>query len=160
MSELKIVQKSTIKNIGIENEDGELIHTLKIDVSDAGTVERFANLSKNLNHTVDDFQKEASDLVKKYAGTEETDDQVVEASRVHVAYINRCIAELDSVFGEGTVKAILKANYDNNPDYVPDEIELYNFLESVMPIMGQLFGDRMDACMKKFNVNRKGRRKK
>lgn len=151
-----IVFENSIKKITINDEEGNFVTELMIDTADASTRSRFATLIKNLEHVSTEFEKEAEALESK--NTENIVDKVVEESRIHVSYLSRCASELDALFGEGTVKRIYAKNYAMNSYFVPDEYQLLDFIDKVIPLMNKLFNERFERNHNKYNIGRRGKK--
>lgn len=155
----KLVLDNGIKTIAIENQDGELVTVLKINIMKASTAERFAELIQRLNNISEECEREAKKFNKELIGKQSDDidmEQVIAASRIKVSYLERIINEIDGVFGENTIHNVYSDAYELDPDFVPDEIALVEFVDKVIPVMNSLFGKRFDAYNKKYNANRKG----
>lgn len=160
----EFVLDSEIKEIAVKNTNGELITVIRVNTSDKTTAERFARLIQNLDHVSDEFQREADELSKKYPNATDIEDinveQILDISNFNIKYINRCISEIDSVFGAGTVHNVFSECYEINQDYVPDEDALLQFVEKVIPVMNQLFNERFEKNKARYNSNRRGKHNK
>ena len=159
----KIVLDNGIKSIAIENQDGELVTVLKINVSEAGTAERFAGLIQKLNRISEECGKEAQKLADEVKGV--PDDgidmgQVISANRIKISYLEKIIHEIDVVFGADTIRNVYREAYEMDPGFVPDEIALVEFIDKVIPVMNTLFGQRFETYKKKYNSGRRGKHSK
>ena len=160
MDNLKMKISSGIKEIAVENEKGEMITTLCINMENEDIIPAFSRLIQNLNHVTDEFMKEAEDLEEKYK--EESEDtgyeEIVEKSCAKVRYIERCIEEIDTVFGQGTIRNVYKECYDLNKYFVPSEELLIQFADEVIPIMNELFKQKFQENKKRYSPTKKGKR--
>lgn len=154
MENMKLTLNTGIKLIDIENERGEVVYTLRINTADSNVAKRYAEVLDNLNHVTDEFEEEAKELEKQEDGQEKT----LAAASLHVRTIQKCMDEIESIFGENCLRGIYHECYELNEDFVPDEGMLVEFLEKVMPVMETLFNERFEAHRKKYNINRKGKR--
>lgn len=150
----EFVLKNSIKTVGVKDEDGNLVCTLKIDSADSsildrffGCIERLEKLKQEVNATIDEL--------KEREGADEN-ETLIEACKVNIGFLNKVISEIDGLFGPDTVRNVYRANYELNPYFVPDEIMLIDFLEGIMPVMESIYGERMKEKQRRFNVNRKG----
>lgn len=155
MENLTISVNTGIKDIAINNERGEHVYTLHINTADARTAERYMAVMDNLNKVSDSIEEEA----KAIEGMEDGAEKRMSQAKLHVKTVEKCMAEIDSIFGEGCIKNIYHECYELDADFMPDEGMLLNFLENVMPIMNKLFDERFEAHRAKYNVNRRGGKK-
>ena len=154
--------KSSNKQIAINNEDGELVTVLKIDVEDSKTVERFSNLISNLYHVSNEFEKEVEELNEKYKDSKLSEDnidteQVIDRSKLNIKVLERYIQEIDIVFGDCTIRNVFAANYQLHEDFIPSEYLLVEFIDSVTPVMESLFQTRFEEKKKKYSVAKRGK---
>ena len=164
----ELILDSGIKKIAIKNPGGELIATLRINVADARTAEKFADLINNLESIAKNKENEKKILDKKYAGrpitTEDSDDvdaeQVIERSRMNIKYLESCIEELESVFGKGVIKEIYADSYAMDPDFIPDESALVELVDKLVPVMSNLFERRFKTLQSKYNASKRGKHTK
>ena len=150
----ELVLDSGLKKIAIKNEDGDVITVLRVNVADANTAEQFGKILDNLQQISDNCQKEADEWRKENPQSEadaENIEKILEINRIRVKYLNQIVSEIDSLFGEDTVKNV----YGN---ITPDEIALIDFVEKVIPVMNKLFGKRYEMTRKRYNSGRKGAR--
>lgn len=165
--ELKIIDNG-IKEIEVTNKSDELITVLKINVNDSNTANRFTRLIQNLEHVSDEFEVEAKEKEEKYSDREivkvekesKTIDteQVIDLCDMNVRYINRCIEEINAVFGENTIQNVYKECYELNADFVPDEELLLQFVDGVIPIMNGLFKEKFERNKKRYSPAKRGKK--
>ena len=164
----ELILDSGIKKIAIKNPEGELLTTLRINVADARTAERFASVIDRLNELVNEHERQVKELDGKYNGrviaSEDTDDvdteQVIERCRAHINYIEECIAELESLFGSGVIREIYAESYEIEPDFVPDESALVDLVDKLVPVMSNLFECRFKSLKSKYNARKRGKHTK
>lgn len=149
----ELVLDRGIKKIAIKDDDtGELIVVLKINVADAQTAEKFADVIHNLEGISKKCDEEAEAWRTAHPDPEEAKNDIslaVEINRIRVKYIRQIIEEIDNLFGEGTVAAIYG-------DIVPDEEALVDFIEKIIPVMSKLFNKRYEISRKRYSSGRKG----
>jgi len=131
---------------------------ITINVSDASLFERFSKVYDNLMHVSDEFIKEAEGLKEQF-GEENTRESIVAACHTNVKYFNRCIEELEKVFGKDSIRKAFRECYEENPDFVPDESCLIEFMEQIVPVMEKLFNEKINKDKRKYSVGFKGKTK-
>ncbi len=160
MENLKMKISRGIKEIAVENEKGEITTTLFINMENEDIIPAFSRLIQNLSHVTDEFMKEAEELEDKYKDENEDSgyEGIVEKSRAKVRYIEKCIAEIDAVFGQGTIRNVYKECYDLNKYFVPSEELLIQFVDEVIPIMNELFKQKFQENKRRYSPTKKGKR--
>lgn len=157
---------SGFKEIEAKNNNGEVITVLRVNVADARTAERFAHLIDNLDNISAEIKKEAERLEKEYGSEDAINTEDVDTKRIlivnglKVKYIEKCIQEIEEVFGKDTIKNVYRECYEEREDYVPDESQLLQFVEKTIPIMNNLFHKRFEENRKKYNSMRRGKHNK
>lgn len=157
-----------IKTIEVNNLEGELITVLRINTADAATATRFVELVHNLEEVVnlgEDDVNSYREKYKEYEG-EEFDklpdevrmDIIVDASKMRIGILEGMIREIDALFGKDTIRNVFRQSYEMHEDFVPDEDALIDFVNTVMPVMSDLFQTRNEAIRKKYSPNRAARR--
>ena len=158
MSEIRVNINDGKQRIAIYNQDDELLTVIKVDTSDSETAERFGKIIDNLNNIARDCENESKRIEEEQGGTEISEeespdiDKVLEVARIRVKYLKRIVAEIDGLFGEGTIAGVYG-------DVIPDEIAIMDFVEKVIPVMNSLYGKRYEMNRKRFNSKRRGVRK-
>lgn len=151
MNEIKV--STGRKKIAIKDEDGELVTVLTINVADADTATRFGNIIKNLNEISDRCIAESKELEKELDIYGESDiEKALRVNSIRVKYLNQIASEINGLFGENTL-------HDVYGDIVPDEDAMVEFVEQIIPVMSNLFGERFAMNRKRYNSNRRGARK-
>lgn len=153
----ELIAESNIEEVAIKNEKGEILHILRIDKGDTDTPIRFGALIDNLENIAKEVEGETKKLEEKYSNSSDEFNRVIEEAIIHVKYLKIIISEIDALFGADTIRNIFAESYELNEDFVPDEYCLMDFIEKIMPIMSELFGERYKIKNKKYNVSRKGK---
>lgn len=164
-----MIINSGIKEIEVTSENGNQLAVLKINVNDSNVANRFNRLIQNLEHVSDEFETEVKEKEDKYKDRElvkETDgvkkidtEQIADLCSLNVRYINRCIEEINAVFGENTIQNVYKECYELNEDFVPDEELLLQFVDGVIPEMNKLFEQKFERNKKRYSPANKGKKK-
>lgn len=157
-----------IKTIEVNNLGGELITVLRINTADAATATRFVELVHNLEEVVnlgEDDVNSYREKYKEYEGEafdklpdEVRMDIIVDASKMRIGILEGMIREIDALFGKDTIRNVFRQSYEMHEDFVPDEDALIDFVNTVMPVMSDLFQTRNEAIRKKYSPNRAARR--
>lgn len=161
----EFVIDSGIKEVAVKNEKGDLLTVLRFNVADGRTAEKFAQLTQQLNGIIKEREAKDKELDKKYAGRKmvynngrDVDtEQIIDRSKANIACIEKCIEEINSVFGQDTVKNVYRENYEMNAEFVPDMTALVELVDKLVPVMDSLFGQRFQTVKQKYNARNKGR---
>ena len=132
---------------------------LVLNCSDLSVFEKFKDLYDNVDEIAKSANKEIDRLNAKAEedGSDKTED-FMDYVKVNVDFSTRVLEELDKVFGDGFTKKVFREHYELNPDYVPDEIEIAELLESLIPIMEKAYGERIKRTREKYNPAKRGKR--
>ncbi len=162
MESLRIKSGSGIKEIAVENQKGEVVSVLRIDVDNGDIVTSFSRLIWNLEHMPEEFKENVEELKEKYGDRPEDEkasfEEIVDISRMNVSLLKRCAEEIDKVFGVDTVRNVFKESYDLNENFVPDEDALLDFIEEVIPVMEKLFEHKFARNRKRYNPANRGKK--
>ena len=79
---------------------------------------------------------------------------------MNVSYLEKCIEELDLVFGQGTVRNVYRENYEMDEYFVPDEAALVELVDKLIPVMTELFGQRFQSVKSRYNARNRGKNSK
>lgn len=145
----RVTISSAIKEIGIFNENDELITVLKINTSDSEVTVKFFNIINNLNGLSDSFETEIKKIKKD--NDNYTNEDIIEFAKARARFIRNIMNEIDNVFGNDVCASIWGED-------IPDELALTEFIEKVIPVMNKLFNERYQMNYKKFNSKRLGNR--
>lgn len=140
-----------------------------INVNDAGIFDRYAEFLEWIDRRTIDYTDREKELQQKYENgiiAHDEDGEVVdvntgafvEAAKLRSGLFRETEARLDKIFGKNTCKKYFRALYEANPDFVPDDECLYDFLEEITPVMNNLFADRRKRIELKYSRERKGGR--
>ena len=152
-----LVLKSNIKRIAIQNEYGEAIAELKVNIADASVFDKFQALIDTAQHMETTVNQKMEELKAKYSDEEGvTIDMAVECARINMDAINESIDGIDGLFGTGTIRQVFADNYSINEDFVPDADMIVEFLDGIMPIMSNFFKKRLEANQSKYSTSRNG----
>lgn len=66
-------------------------------------------------------------------------EDIADSLNLTQEYSAECIAEIDRVFGENTVKKYFYALYEAIPDFVPDVEYFMDFIEKITPIVKEIY---------------------
>ena len=146
------------------NSDDDYIY---INEKDATIFDRFAAFMKWLEEKEADIRKKeeehekrfGKDIVKVGEDGEVEDvnvDAFVQFSRLRTETYKESAGRIDDIFGKGTLRKYFRKFYEVNPDFVPDDECLYDFIEEMTPILNELFADRSKRLALKYNRDRKG----
>ncbi len=157
-----------IKKIAVNDSDGNVITVLLINTADAATAKRFTELANNLEEVInagDSNVEVYKEKYKEYEGKDFEDlpdavktDIIVDASKIRITVLEGMIKEIDALFGKDTIHNVFKECYELHEDFVPDEDALIDFVNTVMPVMNELFATRTESIRKKYSPNRAARR--
>lgn len=145
-----------IRKVAIENEAGEVVSVLKINIADREVAEKYGRILDRLGSISDEAKKASEEMQKKYEGQDVDFDQIREATRVQVSFIKDIIREIDNLFGKDTVRSVFKENYEIDDCFIPSEDMLQDFLEQIMPIMEKFFKQKFAKTRQKYSASRKG----
>ena len=93
--------------------------------------------------------------------TGETDidlEQFGKFAETQCAFYNEIAAKLNEVFGQDVIRKYFRVSYEINPEFVPDDLAIQDFLESITPVMEQVFQTRFERMNGKYSKDRKGKR--
>ena len=71
-----------------------------------------------------------------------------------------CIAKIDELFGQDTMKKYFRVLYEANQDFIPDEDCIMDFLEEITPVLEEIYKERSEQINRKYNKNRKNGNKR
>lgn len=138
-----------------------------IDDRDTSVVDRFADLIK----WIEDKDKEVADQEKSFKqkyGEDiitrnedgEIDDINADALVAFCKFRRETYREaserIDRILGQDALKKFFRVSYEINPDFVPDDECLYDFLDAITPVLNQVFEGRAKRISEKYSRDRKG----
>lgn len=149
------------------NEYGDCIY---INLGDATLMKKYNELIAWMDGQSDELSKIAAEMEKKYAGkpmisrnedgdTEVDTEQFAVFTEIKNNLYKGCVKRIDDLFGEGTMKAYFRPMYEINPEFVPDEDCIMDFLEEISPVLEAIYKERAAGIDKKYSKNRKVQKK-
>lgn len=146
------------------NEFGDYI---LLNPGDASFSQKFGDLIKWINDKSAEMSKIAADMGEKYKDTpmihmEENGDAEIDTEqfslyvKIKTDLYEECGQRIDQLFGQDTLKKYFRAFYEINPDFIPDEDCIRDFMEEIAPVLGVVYNERFERINKKYNKNRKG----
>lgn len=141
-----------------------------IDDRDTSIIDRFAEFIKWLEEKDKDITVRQAEFEKQYGADIITRDEDGEVEDINVdVLIAFCkfrkeiyleaAGQIDTILGQDAIKKFFRISYDINPDFVPDDECLYDFIEAITPVLNQVFEGRANRISEKYNRNRKGGKK-
>ena len=138
-----------------------------IDEKDAAIFDRFADLLKWLDEKGNDLSKKEKEIESQYGKdivTRDEDGDIVDfnidafvaLSKTRTDTYREAAAKIDRIFGQDVIRKYFRLSYEINPDFVPDDECIYDFLDSMTPVLNQIYADRAKRVKLKYNRDRKG----
>lgn len=138
-----------------------------INEKDASIFDKFADFLKWLDEKDADLSKKEKEYEQKYGKeiiTRDSDGEIegintdafIQYSRLTTETYKEAAERIESIFGAGTLRKYFRKFYEINPDFIPDDECIYDFLDEMVPILNSLFTDRSKRISLKYNRNRKG----
>jgi hypothetical protein len=139
-----------------------------IDANDSTFVDRYTNFIRDL----EEMQKELEEKGKEYGeeykenpmisegenGDAVVDvEQLIKFNEVKTQILKRCVESIDSVFGENTIRKYFRMSYEINPDFVPNEDCIRDFMEEITPAIKMIYDIRGKKIKRKYSKSRKGK---
>ena len=127
-----------------------------INDRDTSVVDRFAGFIKWL----EEKEKDISTRQAEFDEDGEVDDINVDAlvafCKVRREIYLEATDQIDRILGQDAIKKFFRVSYEINPDFVPDDECLYDFIEAITPVLNQVFEGRAKRISEKYNRDRKG----
>lgn len=139
-----------------------------IDPSDTTLAMRFQRFMAWLNARGQELQKQAEELDEEYKDspmvqtneeTGETDidlEQFGKFADIQCGFYREVAEKLDEIFGQNALRKYFRVSYEINPEFIPDDVAIQDFLESITPVMEQVFKTRFDRMNGKYSTGRQG----
>ena len=138
-----------------------------IDEKDAAIFDRFADLLKWLDEKGNDLSKKENEIESQYGKdivTRDEDGDIVDfnidafvaLSKTRTDTYREAAAKIDRIFGQDVIRKYFRLSYEINTDFVPDDECIYDFLDSMTPVLNQIYADRAKRVKLKYNRDRKG----
>lgn len=146
------------------NSDDDYIY---INEKDASIFDRFADFLKwaeekeaELREKEEEYEKQYGREIVRRSDDGEVEDINVDAfiqySRLRTATYRESAERIESLFGEGALRKYFRKFYELNPEFVPDDECICDFIEEMVPVMNALFADRSERIALRYNRARKG----
>ena len=120
---------------------------LVINSADLSVFEGFTKLYENIEKIANKAKEEVAKLEMKYVSV--------------AVHVSKCIMEeLNKVFGDDFTDKVYRESYEINPDFVPDELALYELVEALIPVVEKAFGERIKRRQNKYNAGKRGKHTK
>lgn len=134
--------------------------TIELPLDDAGFVDRILNLYKWLDENEKIADEKEKELLKKFEGREmmvvDEDNNpsfdfeyIDEVLGFHMNIYKSIYDKIESVFGKDSLKKYFRVFYESNPDFVPDEDAISDFLEEIAPVINTLFDTKVEYKRKR-----------
>lgn len=151
----------------IVNEKGEYIY---LDDKDPGIFDRFADFLKWLDDQDLRIKDKKIELQQKYGngvlkrnengGVMDIEiDAIVEMSKFQMNTYREAADRINKIFGGDILQKYFHVSYENNPDFVPGDECLFDFLEEMIPVLNDIFSDARERIKTKYSSDRKGGKK-
>ncbi len=138
-----------------------------INEKDASIFDKFAAFLKWLEEKDADLNRKEVEYRQKYGSgiiTRAADgsienvnaDAFVEFSRLRTETYREAAERIESIFGADALHKYFRKFYEINPDFVPDDECIYDFLDEITPVLNELFADRSKRISLKYNRSRRG----
>lgn len=146
------------------NNKGDYIY---LDDRDPTLFDGFADFLKWLEDKEAEIQTKEKEIQQKYGneivkrdedGEVESinTDALVEMTKFRTNSYREAAERLNRIFGGDVLRKYFHVSYEINPDFVPDDECMYDFLEEIMPVMNELFEGKRERLETKYNKDRKG----
>lgn len=138
-----------------------------INEKDATIFDNFAALMKwleekeaHIREKEAEYEKEYGKDIFKVGEDGEVEDMNVDAfvqySKLRTETYKEAAERIDSIFGTGALRKYFRKFYEINPEFVPDDECIYDFIEEMTPVLNELFADRSKRIALKYNRERMG----
>jgi hypothetical protein len=138
-----------IRTIPITNEDGEITAKLRVNTADASIIGRYYDAIDRLSGMDAEMSAGKAEIDKQNLSKEEW---TIKMSTLRVGIIKSVINELNSIFGVSAIETVFSDCIAINPDFIPEEYQLLEFLNNITPIMQELFKAHNQSMKKKYGV--------
>lgn len=160
----RIGKKSSSQLVKVElNEFGDYVI---INTGDASFAKRYGDLLKWMEEKDDHLSEVAENMEKKYKdspmittdedGNAEIDaEQFSEFVKIKTEFYRDAEEKISALFGQDVLKKYFRAFYEINPEFVPDEECIMDFLEEISPVLEKIYSQRFDRINQKYSKDRK-----
>lgn len=141
-----------------------------IDTDDPGFLRRFAGFIKWVDEYTAELEEKGKEAEQKFEGrpmiTEDEEgnqvvdpDQLLALMDIRIAAFQECVKKIDEIFGAGTCEKFFIESYEANPDFVPDDEAINDFIEALQPIIEKAYAIRFERLGKKYSKTRRTTKK-
>ena len=152
MSDLRISTGIELKKLEI-NEYGDFI-SVATGKANQAQFDKFVSMCKKVVESANKCSEEESLINSKYEGKEDSIlDRITELSNLERSFTKEANEQIDSVFGEDTMRKYLRKFYEAIPDFAPSMSCFIDFIDQITPVMEQLFDQKAlfdKAKMRKY----------
>lgn len=72
---------------------------------------------------------------------------------------NKAVADrIEALFGQNILHKYFYLSYEINPEFIPDELAIADFLDAMTPVLEDTFKTRFKRLDKRYSANRRGKR--
>lgn len=148
----------------IVNTKGDFIY---LDDKDPLLFDKYADFLKWLDDKDKEIQEKGKEILQRYGenaiisddngNIKEFDiDAILEISKFRISVYREAAKLLNDIFGGDIIRKYFFKSYEINPDFVPGDECLYEFLEEITEVMNEIFAERKERLEGRYNNNRKG----
>jgi hypothetical protein len=165
MQEFKIGSKKSDELLKVElNEYGDYI---VLNTADATFADRYSNFLRAMEEMDAELSQKAEEYSKQFAGKDivsrkEDGDVDIDTEQLMLYVelqndmLTRAVQKIDDLFGAGTIRKYFRNFYELNPNFVPDDECLKDFLEEISKAVNMAYDIRSTSINQKYNKNRRG----
>lgn len=137
-----------------------------IDPNDSGLFDRFAGFISWLDDKGAELEQKEKEIGERYGDAVIRDSEgevadfntaaVLELCRLRTDSYREACRMLDGIFGADTCRKYFRDSYEINPDFVPDDMGILEFMEQITPVFNDIFRGRKEKLDLKYSKSRKG----
>lgn len=137
-----------------------------IDPNNSGVFDRLAEFTEWIEKKRVEQEREEKEVREKNGAAIAYDEEgnisdfnattMVQLCKIRTDSYREACAKMDSIFGPDTCKKYFRDSYENDANFVPDDICLLEFLEDITPVFNEVFQSRKKKIDLKYNSARKG----
>lgn len=148
------------------NEQGDFIY---LNPNDTSFMEKFSKFLRWMDEKGNDLQKQGNEAEEKFKGRplmseDEEGNTMIDTeqfellTQIQAETMRECSEKIDQLFGQNTLGKYFKTFYEINPDFVPDEECVEDFLSAITPAIEKVYQARVERISKKYTRKRTGRK--
>lgn len=146
------------------NEFGDFI---LINPNDVAFPKAFGAFIRWIEEKEAELGKTASELENKYKGIpmishDESGDVKIDSEQfslymqIKTELYTECCQRIDEIFGQDALKKYFRVFYEVNPDFIPDEDCIMDFVDEISLVLESIYQERFKRINQKYNKKRKG----